>query len=54
VLYTDANLDGLCEAIERFEGLTLSEGTIRANAERFAPMRFQRAMAQALIAAGAA
>lgn len=54
VLYADATLDGLCDAIERFEGATFSEATVRSNAERFAPLRFQRAMTRALVTAGEA
>ena len=52
VLYDDPSLDGLCAAIERFEGLELSENAIRANAERFGPARFQSEMTRVLLGAG--
>jgi glycosyltransferase involved in cell wall biosynthesis len=52
VLYDDSTLEGLSAAIERFEGLELGEEAIRASAGRFETIRFQRAMAAALLRAG--
>jgi glycosyltransferase involved in cell wall biosynthesis len=40
VLYDEPTVDGLCEAILRFESLSLDEGRIRENAHRFGPQRF--------------
>ena len=54
MLYDDATLDGLCAAIERFEGLQLRDEEIRASALRFGTARFQRAIAAALLRAGEA
>ncbi len=51
VLYDTATVDGLIAAIERFEALELVEGAVRANAERFAPDRFARAMGDVLLRA---
>lgn len=52
VLYEQETVDGLCAAIERFEGMQMPEPPIRASALRFAPARFQREMAQVLLEAG--
>jgi glycosyltransferase involved in cell wall biosynthesis len=51
VLYGDATLAGLCDAIERFEALSLSDEAIRANASRFAAPRFRVAMGRELLEA---
>lgn len=42
VLYPDPSVEGLCEAIRRFETLELEEASIRENARRFTPERFRR------------
>jgi glycosyltransferase involved in cell wall biosynthesis len=42
VLYDDPGVDGLCAAIERFEGLDFDEETLRRGAAGFAPERFRR------------
>lgn len=53
VLYTDATLDGLCAAIERFEAIApLDEQAARRNARRFAPDVFANAITRALLDAG--
>jgi len=44
VLYDDPSVDGLCAAIERFEGLELEDADLRAQAAGFAPDRFRDAM----------
>jgi glycosyltransferase involved in cell wall biosynthesis len=48
VLYDDAGVDGLCAAIESFEGRDFDEAAIRENAARFTPERFREAFAQAV------
>jgi glycosyltransferase involved in cell wall biosynthesis len=48
VLYDRGAIDGLCDAIERFEQLELDEREIRANSRRFAPARFTQAFADLL------
>jgi hypothetical protein len=48
VLYDDAGVDGLCAAIEAFEGRDFDEAAIRENAARFTPERFREAFAQAV------
>ncbi len=45
VLFSEQSADGLCAAIERFEGLALDEDEIRENARRFGRERFAREMA---------
>jgi glycosyltransferase involved in cell wall biosynthesis len=40
LLYDEPTVDGLCEAILRFESLSLDERRIRDNARRFGPQRF--------------
>lgn len=52
VLYPTQTVDGLCEAIERFERLSLNERDVRDNARRFDSERFAREIS-ALIAAPA-
>jgi glycosyltransferase involved in cell wall biosynthesis len=42
VLFQDQTVDGLCAAIERFEGLSLDPDVARENAARFRPERFDR------------
>ena len=48
VLYPDGSVDGLCMAIEQFEGLALDDRELPANAARFAPDRFAAAFSQLL------
>jgi glycosyltransferase involved in cell wall biosynthesis len=48
VLYNEGTIDGLCDAIARFEQLALDEREIRANSRRFAPARFAEAFAKLL------
>jgi glycosyltransferase involved in cell wall biosynthesis len=48
VLYKDASVDGLCEAMLAFESLSFDERELRANAARFAPDRFAAAFGQLL------
>jgi glycosyltransferase involved in cell wall biosynthesis len=48
VLFDEQSEAGLAEAIERFEGLTLNEGEVRANAARFGRVRFREEMAAAI------
>lgn len=43
VLYEPGTVDGLCDAIQRFETLSFDEQELRANALRFAPDRFAAA-----------
>jgi glycosyltransferase involved in cell wall biosynthesis len=45
VLFAEQSAPSLAEAIERFEGLTLSEGDVRAGAARFGRERFRAEMA---------
>jgi glycosyltransferase involved in cell wall biosynthesis len=40
VLYDDGSVEGLCDAIQRFESITLDERDLRSNASRFGPDRF--------------
>ena len=40
VLYSDGSVEGLCDAIVRFESLTFDERELRSNARQFAPDRF--------------
>jgi glycosyltransferase involved in cell wall biosynthesis len=42
VFFHDQTVDGLCEAIERFERLSLDPDVARENAARFRPERFDR------------
>jgi glycosyltransferase involved in cell wall biosynthesis len=49
VLYDVPTVDGLIEAIERFETLELADGDLRDNARRFAPERFREAFAAVLL-----
>jgi glycosyltransferase involved in cell wall biosynthesis len=49
VLYDDQSVDGLCEAILRFESMSFDERELRANAARFAPGRFADAFANLLM-----
>jgi glycosyltransferase involved in cell wall biosynthesis len=49
VLYDGAGVDGLVEAIERFEALELDEDAIRDNARRFAPEVFDRGIERELV-----
>jgi glycosyltransferase involved in cell wall biosynthesis len=56
VLYNDGSVEGLCEAILRFESLTFDDRELRSNARRFAPDRFASDFGELLtsLAAGAA
>jgi glycosyltransferase involved in cell wall biosynthesis len=48
VLYPEATVDGLVNAITRFESLSLQESELRHNAERFSPAHFAGAFSQLL------
>jgi glycosyltransferase involved in cell wall biosynthesis len=48
VLYEDGSVDGLCEAILRFESLTFEDRALRSNAARFGPAPFAAAFAKLL------
>jgi glycosyltransferase involved in cell wall biosynthesis len=48
-LYAPDSVQGLCDAIERFEGLTLDEHALRSNAQRFSPEQFASAFAELLL-----
>jgi glycosyltransferase involved in cell wall biosynthesis len=48
VLYPDASVEGLCEAMMKFESLSFDERELRANAARFAPDRFAAGFGQLL------
>jgi glycosyltransferase involved in cell wall biosynthesis len=48
VLYDDPTVDGLCEAIERFERLGFDEQALRANARQYSPERFRAAFMEFL------
>jgi glycosyltransferase involved in cell wall biosynthesis len=48
VLFGEQSAAGLAAAIERFEGLTLEEAEVRANAARFGRLRFREEMAAAI------
>ncbi len=50
VLYSGTAVDDLVGAIERFEGLSLDDSTLRDNARRFAPEVFRARFAEALLA----
>ncbi len=52
VLYDDPSVDGLCAAIERFEGLALAEADIRDRARTFGPERFAAELGDVLLHAG--
>lgn len=51
VLYAPGTVEGLCDAIERFEALALDEAAIRRGALRFSPERFATAFAEVLLEA---
>ena len=48
VLYQDGSVEGLCQAILRFESLTFDDRELRCNAARFGPDRFAAAFAELL------
>jgi glycosyltransferase involved in cell wall biosynthesis len=48
VLYDDGSVDGLCQAMLRFELLDFDEDELRANAARFGPDRFAAAFERLL------
>jgi glycosyltransferase involved in cell wall biosynthesis len=48
VLFDEQSVEGLVEALERFEGLVLEESAVRANAARFGRERFRAEMAMAI------
>lgn len=48
VLFEEPTVAGLCEAIERFDGLTLNDRDLREQAARFAPENFARQFAAVL------
>jgi glycosyltransferase involved in cell wall biosynthesis len=49
VLYDNPAVEGLTAAIERFEGLSFDEDTLRARARQFAPERFRSAVTELLM-----
>jgi glycosyltransferase involved in cell wall biosynthesis len=49
VLYDEDGADGLCRAIERFEGLQFDEAEIRRRAEAFRPERFRQEISELLV-----
>jgi glycosyltransferase involved in cell wall biosynthesis len=49
VLYDVPTVNGLVEAIERFETLELDDADLRENARRFAPERFRESFAEVLL-----
>jgi glycosyltransferase involved in cell wall biosynthesis len=49
VLYEEDGVDGLCRAIERFEGLQFDEAEIRRRAEAFRPERFRQEISELLV-----
>jgi glycosyltransferase involved in cell wall biosynthesis len=50
VLYDAPGVEGLSEAIERFEGMTFDELALREHARAFAPERFRERIAELLLA----
>ncbi|HKO27060.1 MAG TPA: glycosyltransferase [Solirubrobacteraceae bacterium] len=48
VLYEEGSVDGLCEAILKFESMSFDDQALRANAARFAPDRFRLAFDEVL------
>lgn len=48
VLFDEQTAAGLAAAIERFEGLALSEEVVRDNAKRFGRERFRSEMAEVI------
>ena len=50
VLFPEQTVEGLCEAILRFEQTDFDEHRIRANARRFAPGRFLEQFAEFVLA----
>lgn len=53
LLYAPGTVDGLCDAIVRFEALAFDEQAIRRNALRFSPELFATAFGEVLLEAGA-
>jgi len=49
VLYEDPSVEGLCDAILRYEALTFDDSELRANAARFEPDRFTAAFQRLLL-----
>jgi glycosyltransferase involved in cell wall biosynthesis len=49
LLYEDGSVDGLCEAILKFESMTFEDRELRDNAARFAPDRFATAFYELLM-----
>ena len=49
VLYDELSTDGLCRAIERFEGLDFDDDVLREHARAFAPERFRERMTEVLL-----
>jgi hypothetical protein len=50
VLYEPGTVEGLIDAVQRFESLSFDQRTIRENSLRFAPDRFAAAFASLLLA----
>jgi glycosyltransferase involved in cell wall biosynthesis len=48
VLFDEQTAAGVASAIERFEGLTLAQSDVRANAERFGRERFREELAEVI------
>jgi glycosyltransferase involved in cell wall biosynthesis len=49
LLYDEPGVDGLVDAIERFEGMRFDEAVLRERAREFAPERFRRQMVDLLM-----
>jgi glycosyltransferase involved in cell wall biosynthesis len=49
VLYDDPGVDGLCNAIRRFEGMRFDTHALRDHARGFAPEHFRRQLAELLL-----
>jgi glycosyltransferase involved in cell wall biosynthesis len=52
VLYEDAGVDGLCDAIRRFEGMSFDTQALRDHARAFAPEHFRRQFVELLLETG--
>jgi len=49
ILYDEDGVEGLCQAIERFEALQFDEAEIRRRAEAFRPERFRQEISELLV-----
>jgi glycosyltransferase involved in cell wall biosynthesis len=52
VLYDGAGVDGLCDAIRRFEGMSFDPQVLRDHARAFAPEHFRRRFVELLLETG--